>query len=133
MTERTAVRLGIPTLLLASTAGAVGVSVNTAPSDIPNFAFGSPVVLSVQLSLLFFYAALLLLVPLARALTDGALPVELSLKGARWSESINGLVERQGENEEEALLEIFELHQEIAALKRILREATGYRGSHGRD
>jgi len=45
----------------------------------------------VQLALLFFYAALLLLVPLLRALFAGELPIELSLKGARWSESVEVL------------------------------------------
>lgn len=80
------IRLGIPVLLVASCAGAAAVSWHADASAIPSFAFRSHVVLAVQLALLFFYAALLLLVPVARALFDGDLPIELSLRGARWTE-----------------------------------------------
>lgn len=77
--ERDVVRFGIPALLVASCAGAVAVSLHASKSEVPSFAFGSHIVLAVQIALLFFYGALLLLVPLVRALFDGELPVELSL------------------------------------------------------
>ena len=84
--ERAIVRLGIPALLLASCGGAVVVSLRTPKAEIPSFAFSSHVVLAVQLVLLFFYGSLLLLVPLVRAVSSGELPIELSLKGARFAE-----------------------------------------------
>lgn len=107
MTERAAIRLGVPVLLLASAGGAVAVSLHTPTSTIPSIAFGSHVVLAVQVALLFFYAGLLLLVPLMRALSDGDLPIELSLKGARWTEDIeefgDEVSDRQAEAEERRL------------------------------
>lgn len=85
--ERAIVRFGIPTLLLASAAGAILVSLHTTKSEIPGFAFGSHVVLMVQLTLLFFYGALLLVLPLVRAVSGGELPIELSMRGARFAEA----------------------------------------------
>ena len=121
MTERTAIRLGIPALLVASTSGALVVSLRTSASTIPSFAFGSQVVLAVQLALLFFYATLLLLVPLIRALTDGELPIELSLKGARWSESIevvgDDLFDRLAEVDEKLLSAELQARKEIEELR----------------
>lgn len=128
MSERTVIRLGIPTLLLASTSGALAVSLHATESAIPSFAFGSHAVLAIQLALLFFYAALLLLVPVVRALTDGELPIELSLKGARWSESIDDLgdqvAERLAEAEGNALAARDEVKGEIEELHRLLGEIT---------
>lgn len=135
MTERAVIRVGIPALLLASTAGALAVSLHTAKPDIPSFAFGSQVVLAVQVAVLFFYASLLLLVPLVRALADGELPIELSLKGARWSEGIDHLgedvLERQAAEEEKAFKDNFEMQREIAALRKTLEEVAGYDEQHG--
>jgi uncharacterized membrane protein len=119
--ERVAVRLVVPVLLLASTAGALMVSVHTEKSAIPSLAFGSHVVLAIQVALLFFYGSLLLLVPLARAVFDGDLPVELSLRGARWREEVRDLgdeiADRQREAEEEALNDDLEIQQDIEVLK----------------
>jgi len=126
MTERATVRLGIPALFLTSTAGAVAVSLHAAASEIPDFAFGSHVVLAVQLALLFFYAALLLLVPLLRALFAGELPIELSLKGARWSESVEVLGDdfsrRLGEVDERLLFAELQAEKEIGELRDLLGE-----------
>jgi hypothetical protein len=127
MTERATVRLGIPALFLTSTVGAIAVSLHTAASEIPGFAFGSHVVLAAQLALLFFYAALLLLlVPVVRALTDGELPIELSLKGARWSESVEVLGDdfsrRLGEVDERLLFAELQAEKEIGELRDLLGE-----------
>jgi hypothetical protein len=126
MTERAAVRFGVPALSLASAVGALAVSLHTAPTEIPSFAFGSHVVLAVQVALLFFYAAMLLLVPVVRALVDGDLPIELSLKGARWKEGVDDLSEnvfdRQTKAEEKALKEGLRVHQEIEELRVVLKE-----------
>jgi hypothetical protein len=59
--EHLIVRLGTPALLVGSCAGAAAVSWHLHVSEIPSFAFRSHVVLAVQVALLFFYAALLLL------------------------------------------------------------------------
>ncbi len=121
MTERTAIRVGIPALLLTSTTSAVAVSLHTASTEIPAIAFGSQAVLAVQLTLLFFYAALLLLVPLVRALSDGALPIELSLRGARWSEEVGDLgdelLERLAAVEGAAVLSNLEIAKEVEELQ----------------
>jgi uncharacterized membrane protein len=102
--ERASVRLVIPVLLLGSAAGAVIVSLHATKSEIPSFAFGSHAVLAVQLSLLFFYAALLLGVPLVRALAGGELPIELSMRGARFAEKL-------GESNKETLDRLKELEK----------------------
>ena len=97
------------------------VSVHTEKSAIPSLAFGSHVVLAIQVALLFFYGSLLLLVPLARAVFDGDLPVELSLRGARWKEEVVDLgdefTDRQTEAEEEALNDDLKIQQDIEVLR----------------
>jgi hypothetical protein len=124
--ERAIVRLGIPALLVASCTGAAAVSWHATASAIPSFAFGSHVVLAVQTALLFFYAGLLLLVPLLRALFGGALPVELSLRGARWADEFpelgDDLVARQAKAEETALRGDDDRREEIQLLREELRE-----------
>jgi hypothetical protein len=126
--ERATVRLGIPALLLASAVGALAVSLHTAKSAIPSFAFGSHVILAIQVALLFFYGALLLLVPLTRALFDGDLPVELSFKGARWKEGIVDLgkevSDRQTEAEKKALNDNLKIQQDIEVLRKEQEEIT---------
>ena len=124
--ERLIVRLGVPLLLVGSCAGAVDVSWHTPKSEIPSFALGSHLVLAVQVALLLFYGALLLLVPLVRALSDGDLPVELSLRGARWKEGMQGiggeLLIRQANAENEAFRIDAEVKGGIRRLKDELRE-----------
>jgi hypothetical protein len=126
--ERVAVRLVVPVLLLASTAGALMVSVHTEKSAIPSLAFGSHVVLAIQVALLFFYGSLLLLVPLARAVFDGDLPIELSLRGARWKEEVDDLgdeiTDRLTKAEQRALVADQELKQDIEEHTETLREVS---------
>lgn len=81
--ERAIVRLGIPALLIASCAGAAAVSWHATASEIPSFAFRSHIVLALQVAVLLFYGALLLLVPLVRAIFDGDLPTERAANGGR--------------------------------------------------
>ncbi|HEY2053070.1 MAG TPA: hypothetical protein VGH14_03940 [Solirubrobacterales bacterium] len=124
--ERMIVRVGIPTLLLASCAGAAVVSWRAGTSEIPGFAFHSHVVLAVQIAILFFYGALLLFIPLVRALIDGDLPVELSLRGARWKEELFGAgdetLARQVAAEERSARAEGYLKEEIRRLKNEFRE-----------
>lgn len=125
--ERVIVRLGIPALLVASCGGAAAVSWHASAADIPSFAFRSHVVLAVQVALLFFYAALLLLVPVVRALFDGDLPIELSLRGAKWREGLvvleDELLARHEDAEEEALGEAVEVKEEVRLLRGEFKEA----------
>jgi hypothetical protein len=129
--DRPLVRLGIPALLLASCAAATAVSWHAEASEIPSFAFHSHVVLAVQLALLFFYAALLLLVPTIRALVDGDLPIELSLRGARWTEREDWVgfggdfMARMEGAEDEARQADSETREEVKRLKAELREFDG--------
>jgi hypothetical protein len=140
--ERGIVRFGIPALMACSAVGATLVSLHATKPEIPSFAFGSHVVLAVQLTLLFFYGALLLLVPLVRAVSGGELPIELSMRGARFAEA--KLTDASGETverleEAEASLdalseqvargnqvedELRELRQEVDALEVGYRKAT---------
>ncbi|HVX32709.1 MAG TPA: hypothetical protein VHA80_06150 [Solirubrobacterales bacterium] len=124
--KRLIVRLGIPPLLVAACAGAAAVSWHAARSEIPGFAFHSHVVLAVQIALLLFYGSLLLLVPLVRALFDGDLPIELSLRGARWTEELPGFgrdfVTRQEIAEADALRADADRKEEIRLLRKELRE-----------
>jgi hypothetical protein len=126
MTERAAVRWGVPALLAVSCVGAAAVSLHARGSDIPGFAFGSHVVLAVQIALIFFYGGLLLLVPLVRALSDGHLPIELSLRGARWTEEALGfgevLLARQADAEARADQNGADLIEEV----RLLRERLAF-------
>lgn len=119
--ERTVVRVGTPVLLLASAIGALAVSLHIDDAAIPSFAFGSRVVLAVQVALILFYGALLLMVPLTRALFHGDLPIELSLKGARWTEGIGGLgdqiSDRQTKAEDKALKAELEIKQDLEVLR----------------
>jgi hypothetical protein len=85
--HRPTIRWGVPLLLLASSAG--GATASTRVTDVPSLALGSHVVLALQTALVLFYGSLLLLVPVIRAL-EGDLPVELTLRGARWSEEAQG-------------------------------------------
>jgi uncharacterized membrane protein len=118
------IRWAVPLLLLASCAGATVVS--THATTAPALALGSHVVLALQVALAFFYGSLLLLVPLVRAL-DGDLPVELSLRGARWSEQADGfrgeVLKRQKEDEERVARAESELRAEVRLLRQRLDEA----------
>lgn len=124
--ERLIVRLGIPALLVASSAGAAAVSWHASASEIPSIAFGSRVVLAVQVAVLLFYGALLLLVPLVRAIFDGDLPIELSLRGARWSEKMvevgDELLVWQEKTEEEAIQADLNVKKEVQLLREQLKE-----------
>lgn len=72
-----------------------------------------------------------------RALFDGELPIELSLKGARWTEVVDdlgrNLSDRQAIAEKDSLTETIEMQREIETLRNILEEVAGYDGRHGNE
>ena len=126
--RRLLVKLGIPTLLIAACAAAIVLSSHADVSEIPSLAFRSRVVLAVELTLVFFYSALLLLVPVIRASSNGDLPVELSLKGARWTEEMPDLwrdfLTRLADAESKLIVIDAECKEEIRLLRQELREET---------
>jgi hypothetical protein len=81
--ERWAIRIVVPAALLGAGLAAVLLP-HAAP--LPAVALGSRWILDVFRALALFYGFLLLFVPLVRALR-GLLPVELSMRGARWEET----------------------------------------------
>jgi hypothetical protein len=95
-----AIRIGIPAAAVAALA--LGLTLPT-PHNLPSLALGSREVLWAERTLVFFYAFLLLLVPILKAL-GGELPIELSTRGARYAEASDTALEelktRIDENEE---------------------------------
>ncbi len=81
------------------------------PHDLPSLALGSREVLWAERTLVFFYAFLLFLVPIAKAL-QGELPIELSTRGARYAEASDRAVE--------------ELDARLAEAERILDETVEF-------
>jgi hypothetical protein len=82
--ERAVVRALTPVLLIVAIIGATLVAAHT-PHP-PSIAFGKHVVFTGLLTLLFFYGTLLILLPLARGVIAGELPVELTTSGPRFQE-----------------------------------------------
>jgi hypothetical protein len=82
--QRGFVRLFVPLLFIAACAIAYEIAHHTEVA--PGVAFENHLVYAGLLSLLIFYGALLLLLPLARAVFSGELPIELTTKGPRYAE-----------------------------------------------
>lgn len=111
--ERVFVRLGIPLLLAVSIIASVHIARDT--TEVPGVAFGNHVVFAAQLVILIFYSVLLLVVPLVRAVFSGELPVELTLRGARFRDELESskaadkkLVERLEDVEKKVAKEVDE-------------------------
>lgn len=82
--ERALVRVLVPLLFLASAVTAGLISWKT--DDAPDVAFGNHLIFGGLLLLLLFYGALLIALPVARAIFSGELPVELTTTGPRYPE-----------------------------------------------
>jgi hypothetical protein len=82
--ERAAVRVFVPFAFLGSVLAATLIS--SRAGHPPSVAFGDHLVFAGELLLLGFYGALLIFVPLVRAIAGGELPIELTSRGARFSE-----------------------------------------------
>jgi hypothetical protein len=82
--ERAAVRLIVPLAFVVAgvTAGLVAYRTDESPA----VAFENHLIFAGELFLLTFYGVLLILVPLVRAMASGELPIELTARGARFSE-----------------------------------------------
>lgn len=119
--ERVAVRIVVP--FAFASAGLVATVVAYRTGRPPAVAFGNHLVFAGELLVLGFYGVLLVLVPLIRAIGNGELPIELTAKGARFSEQEpeDSLMSAQGVSERvealEAGLEGQEARSESAALQ----------------
>ena len=81
--ERWAIRIVVPAALLCTAFAAILLP---HAQPLPAVALGSRWILYALRTLALFYGFLLLFVPLVRALR-GLLPIELSMRGARWEET----------------------------------------------
>jgi hypothetical protein len=81
--ERWAIRIVVPAALLCAAAAAILLP---HAQPLPAVALGSRWILYALRALALFYGFLLLFVPVVRAL-HGVLPIELSMRGARWQET----------------------------------------------
>lgn len=81
--ERWAIRIVVLAALLCAAFAAILLP---HAQPLPAVALGSRWILYALRALVLFYGFLLLFVPLVRAL-HGVLPIELSLRGARWQEA----------------------------------------------
>ncbi|HEX6456171.1 MAG TPA: hypothetical protein VF009_06585 [Solirubrobacterales bacterium] len=82
--ERGFARVVVPLAFVAAGYGAYRIA--HATDDAPAIAFKNHLLYGALLFLAIFYGALLLLLPLARAIFAGELPTELSTKGPRYPE-----------------------------------------------
>src|ERR1700754_4769935 len=85
--ERAAVRIVVPFAFVS--AGLVATLVAYRTDQPPAVAFENRLIFAGELLLLAFYGVLLILVPLVRAIVAGELPIELTARGARFSEKVN--------------------------------------------
>lgn len=74
-------------------AAATVAAVTGAPRDLPSIALGQVAVYRVEVLLALVYGGLLLLTPLFHGL-GGRLPIEISHRGAKWSEPAEEAVAR---------------------------------------
>ena len=83
--ERTLVRILIGAALLA----AIATSALAPASALPAVALGQIWLYRLEVSLLAFYACLLLITPAFSGLIRGRLPIEISTRGAKFAEETN--------------------------------------------
>lgn len=110
--ESNTIRIAVPLALLAAVLGGILIPI---PAKLPAAALGSEQLLWALRALVIFYGFLLLFVPLVRGL-KGQLPIELTLRGARYEElttaSLGALEAR-----------VVKLEQAVAASASILPDA----------
>jgi hypothetical protein len=83
--ERWAIRIVVPAAVVGAALAAVLLP---HAKPLPAIALGSRWILYALRALTLFYGFLLLFVPLVQA-ARGVLPIELSMRGARWQETSN--------------------------------------------
>jgi hypothetical protein len=107
--ERAAVRIVVPFAFVS--AGLVATFVAYRTDRPPGVAFENHLIFGGELLLLGFYGMLLVLVPLVRALAGGELPIELTARGARFSER---MVEESAVTNQEIRERLGSLEEDLA-------------------
>jgi hypothetical protein len=110
--ERAAVRIVVPFAFVSAALVATFVAYRT--DRPPGVAFENHLIFGGELLLLGFYGMLLVLVPLVRAIASGELPIELTARGARFSERMveesaltnQDIAERVGSLEQDLSIQI---------------------------
>jgi hypothetical protein len=82
--EKITVRILVPFTFLA--AGVLAFEIAYHTDEVPGVAFSNHLVYGGLLFLVIFYGVLLLVLPLARAIFAGELPIELTTKGPRYQD-----------------------------------------------
>ena len=111
-TERTLVRILIGAALLL----AIVIAVLAPASALPAVALGQMWLYRLEVSLLIFYSCLLLITPAFSGLIRGRLPIEISTRGAKFSDEAN-------QSAELATAAIERLEQRTRAFGEALTEA----------
>lgn len=119
-TEQTLIRI----LIGAALCVAVLTAVLASASELPAVALGQTGLYRLEVSLLAFYACLLLITPAFSGLIRGRLPIEISTRGARFAEEADQSAELAGakikglERTTDALAErLIDAHAEIKQLR----------------
>jgi hypothetical protein len=107
--ERVAVRVVVPFAFVSAALVARFVAYRT--DRPPGVAFENHLIFGGELLLLGFYGMLLVLVPLVRALAGGELPIELTARGARFSER---MVEEAAITNQDIAERVGSLEQDLA-------------------
>lgn len=81
------------------------------PGDLPAASLGQPGLYRLEVALLFFYGALLLITPAFSGLVRGRLPIEISTRGAKFAEE-TGLTSERHESAIEELERMIKVHSE---------------------
>jgi hypothetical protein len=123
--ERAAVRIVVPFAFLS--AGLIASLVAYRTDRPPAAAFENRLIFAGELLLLAFYGVLLVLVPLVRALTAGELPIEMTARGARFSDrtSEGSLASDQVLTERIESLEAALAEQELESERRAYQATEG--------
>jgi hypothetical protein len=121
---RNLIRVFIGVALCAALAGGALVTV---PEDLPAVALRQTGIYRLQVALLAFYGALLLITPAFFGVIRGRLPIEISTRGAKFAEEVN----QSGEATEAAVKELElsvgvaeELKEAVTELDRMRSEVT---------
>ncbi|HEV2791493.1 MAG TPA: hypothetical protein VGV69_09380 [Solirubrobacterales bacterium] len=94
--ERALVRVLVGTALVAALWACALVPVPLDAQggpDLPSLAFGQPGLYRLEVALLVFYGSLLLITPAFSGLARGRLPIEISMRGAKFAEGADSSAE----------------------------------------
>lgn len=111
---RTLVRCLVGTALILSLAGS---ALPSDPAALPAIALGQPVLYRLEVALAVFYGCLLIFTPAYSGLIAGRLPIEISTRGARFSEYTDHAVEGDATTTRDTQVDIAHLESNLAAMQ----------------